>query len=211
LLGIVYPGRHFAVGMTPTYIEMKPEPIYDASGNDTDRTFNYQGLILPFAVSCLLRNAAIGTSVKYYSEEIGSYAQSVTTVDIGQRAGNEIHEDYNINIHVTDPDGGNLSGVTVDLYGSDSGSASEEYDTAMWTEGSVTTAEDGTITEQTITARKWVGTSETLTNYNYFKMVLSKASYKTRILENITIDSPIDWHLELQPIEHPPAPWEHNI
>jgi len=104
-------------------------------------------------------------------------------------------EAYTINIHITDKDGANLSGATVNLEGSDS----SNYDTDAWTADSVTTAADGTITEQTVTAKKWVGTSETETDYNVFRLTISKSGYETLVLENITIDSPIDWHLELLP------------
>jgi len=114
-----------------------------------------------------------------------------------------IEEQYTINIHIADKDGANLSGATVNLYGSDSSA----YDTAAWSEDSVTTTADGIISEQTVTAKKWVGISATETDYNVFKLVVSKAGYKTLTLENITIDGPIDWHLELQPIEHPPGAW----
>jgi hypothetical protein len=49
-----------------------------------------------------------------------------------------------------------------------------------------------------VTARQWVGTAETLTNYNKFRLTVSAAGYETLILENITVDHPIVWHLELQ-------------
>ena len=107
---------------------------------------------------------------------------------------NIVWEQFYVNIQVTDKDGVNLAGVTVNLYGS----VTTDYDTAVWTEGTVTTAVDGTITQQTVTTRKWTGTSETLINYNVFKMVISKAGYETLSKENLTIAEPIDWHLELQ-------------
>lgn len=114
---------------------------------------------------------------------------------------------YTINIHVTDKDGANLSGVTVDLEGSET----IDYDTDAWTAGTVTTAADGTITEQTINVKKWVGTSETETDYNVFRFTISKTGYETLTLENITIDSPIDWHFELQPLKYPEDGWRHNV
>lgn len=140
------------------------------------------------------------TAYEVYSAGIGSTI--IVIVDPYSFAGNVRHDSsvcetylkYTINIHINDKDGANLQGVKVNLYGSET----TDYDTAAWTEDSVTTAADGTIAEQTVTVKKWVGTSETLTDYNVFKLVCSKAGYETLTLENITIDGPIDWHLELQ-------------
>jgi len=134
----------------------------------------------------------IGGAGAYISLINPEYA--VTTPVILANEANTLFEKFTIDIHVVDKDGTNLSGVTINLYGSDS----TDYDTAMWTEDTISTASDGTITEQTITTRKWVGTSATLTNYNVFKMTLEKSGYETLELENITIDAPVDWHLELQ-------------
>ena len=107
-------------------------------------------------------------------------------------------EQFTCNINICDKDGTALQSVVVDCLGSDSGTASTEYDTAQWTAGTITTDASGDIAEQVITQKKWVGTAETLTNYNYFKFTLSKAGYETLILENITVDAPIAWHLELK-------------
>ena len=126
-------------------------------------------------------------------------------------ATNECHWKEIVNIKVADKDGTALQNVVVDCVGSESGSPSTEYDTAQWTAGTVTTAADGTITEQTVTAKKWVGTLETETNYNYFKFTFSLAGYETLVMENITIDGPIDWHLELQSQKQPPAPWQEGL
>lgn len=62
-----------------------------------------------------------------------------------------------------------------------------------------TTDADGDITEQTIQYRKWTTTSELLEG-RLHKFTLSKAGYETLVLENITVDGPIDWSLELQPM-----------
>ena len=104
------------------------------------------------------------------------------------------------NIHVKDKDGANLSGVTVTCDISDS----SNYDTQ---EFSVSTAADGTITEQTIIYKDWEGTSETETDYSPARFTLSKAGYKDLVKENITVNDAVVWELELQPLEHPVAIW----
>ena len=112
-----------------------------------------------------------------------------------QSDGDVLYEQYTFNLTVGDKDG-TLTGMTatVTLDGSDSGTASTEYDTEAF---SVNTT-NGVLAEQIVTARKWVGTSETLTNYNLFRLTVSAAGYQTLVIDNITIDAPIVWHLELQ-------------
>lgn len=117
--------------------------------------------------------------------------ESITQSDlaIGQSK-TAVHLAYTTNIHITDQNGNNLAGATVTL----DGSVSSNYDTQQF---SVSTAADGTITEQDVVVKKWVGTSETETDYNLHKLTVSRSGYRDLILENITIDGPIDWHLEL--------------
>ena len=100
-----------------------------------------------------------------------------------------IKEAYTCNIHVSDKDGTNLAGVSVACEDTNA-------DAAFTTQ---TTAADGTITEQNITYKKWEGVDETLTTYSPHKFTVSKAGYETLVLDAITVDAPIIWHLELQP------------
>jgi len=106
---------------------------------------------------------------------------------------------FTCNIHVVDKDGVALQSVVVDCEDTDT--------TACWTAGTITTDASGDIAEQEIRYKKWTTTSETLKEYSPHKFTLSKAGYETLILESITVDAPIVWHLELQSIKHPPAPW----
>lgn len=101
-----------------------------------------------------------------------------------------------INLTIVDKDGIGIVGATVLCESSDSGTASEEYDVE---EFSVDTGASGVLAEQTVTAKKWTGTSETLTNYNYFKFTISEPGYETLVMDKITIDSPMDCRYELQP------------
>ena len=120
-----------------------------------------------------------------------------------------INEQYTCNITVVDKDGTGIVGATVACTGSDSGTASEEYDTVGFT--TADTGASGVLAEQTVTVKKWVGTSETLTNYNYFKFTITEPGYETLVMEKVTIDAPIVWHLELQPSKQPPAPWQDGL
>jgi len=99
----------------------------------------------------------------------------------------EAHLVYTCNIHIADKDGNNLSGVTILCQDKDGN-----------TIFSVNTGADGKIAEQTITYKKWEDTPETETTYSPHKFTITKAGYETLVLDNITVDEPIDWHLELQ-------------
>ena len=68
-----------------------------------------------------------------------------------------------------------------------------------------TTDANGDISEQNVQYKQWYDPAEML-EVRLHKYTISKAGYKTLILDNITVDGPIDWHLELQFIGYPPAP-----
>jgi len=97
-----------------------------------------------------------------------------------------IWEKYTVDIHVADKDGNNLSGVTV--------LCEDEADALAFF---VLTAADGTIAQQEVTYKKHEpgGT----TTYSPHKFTISKAGIETLVLDNITVDHPIVWHLELLP------------
>lgn len=107
-----------------------------------------------------------------------------------------IQENYTVHIHVNDKDGSPLSGVTVTCEGSDA----SNYDTEFF---SVTTDVNGEIAEQTVPVKKWSPESELtstleLTNYNVFRITISKTDYETLVIDNITISDAVRWTFELQ-------------
>ena len=98
---------------------------------------------------------------------------------------------YTCNIHVADKSGTNLSGVSV--------ACEDTNGNAAFT--TQTTAADGTITPQTIVYRDYkYNAGSIITTYSPHKFTISKAGFKTLVLNNITIDGPIDWHIELQQV-----------
>jgi len=112
---------------------------------------------------------------------------AISSLSIGF-AGSDIKEQYTCNIHIADKDGADLETVNVKCEDKD---GNEIF--------SVNTGVDGKITEQVITYKKWEGTDETLTEYSPHKFTISKAGYEMLVLDEITVDKPIDWHLELLP------------
>ena len=139
-------------------------------------------------------SAQINTGVTQAGEvNIINPASNLVLVAIGN-ANCKIKEQYTVNINVADNNGAALSGVIINCY--------DQSGTACWTEGTVTTDANGDITEQIATYKQWAGTSETLTTYSphiftFYKpgyIVSSDANYN-----NITINKPIDWHIEMHP------------
>ena len=105
-----------------------------------------------------------------------------------------VKQAHTFNVTVADKDGTLLDGVVVDC---------EDKNTdAVWAAGTIETGAvtTGKIVEQIIIYKSWTGTSETLATFSPHKFTLSKAGYETLILENVTVDAPIAWHLELQPM-----------
>jgi len=111
---------------------------------------------------------------------------------VNNQADNWVQETYTCNINVVDHRGTALAGVVVDC--------EETGGTAVWTAGTISTDASGDIAEQEIPYKRWSGTSEALTDYSPHKFTIYKPGYETHVLENITVDAPIVWHLELQPM-----------
>lgn len=99
----------------------------------------------------------------------------------------KIVSQFTCDIHVVDKDGGNLEGVTVTCEDKDSNQVF-----------SVQTGADGKITQQTITYKKWEGTSETETEYSPHKFIFSKNGYTLLVMENVTVDAQINWDIEVK-------------
>jgi len=106
------------------------------------------------------------------------------------RLGNDtncwIAEVYTCNIHIADKDGVDLGTANI--------KCEDKDDNEIF---SVNTNAGGDIADQIITYKKWEGTSETLTTYSPHKFTISKAGYETMVLDAVTVDEKINWHLEL--------------
>jgi len=101
-------------------------------------------------------------------------------------AGGILIEQYTCNIHVTDSDGNDLSGVTVLCEDKDGG---EVF--------SVETDAEGDIAEQTINYKQWAGTEEALTEYSPHKFTFRHDDYPDYVMEDVTVDHPIVWRIEM--------------
>lgn len=150
-------------------------------------------------VSLNISNAVVVNSPSHI---IGTYDYSGTSnlTDIisnvwaikwnGTPAGGIINRRHTCNIEVADKDGTLIDDVTV--------LCEDEADAEVFSE--LTGATDtGKIDEQSIIYQifSYSGGAVTTTKSPH-KFTLSKAGYETLVLENITVDEPIDWHLELQ-------------
>ncbi len=119
------------------------------------------------------------------------WAVDMAKIAVHSGAGTTYKQIYTCNIHVADKNGANLSGVTVDCENTSG--------TAVWTAGSITTDANGDIAEQQIEYRRKEYVA-TVTTYSPHKFTISLPGYETLVLDAITVDAPIVWHLELQPL-----------
>jgi hypothetical protein len=100
---------------------------------------------------------------------------------------------YKVNIHVADKDGNNLEGATVVC-------KDKNGDEVF----SVQTDENGNIEEQEVVFQEWYQLSygehgeEDATCYSPHSFEISKEGKETLVVDKITMDEKIDWHLELQ-------------
>jgi len=147
-------------------------------------------LISPvFSVSQELHDNNAYAHTIYLRDYVGSIRWTGTTT---MHANTIWYQQYSVNIHVSDRAGVDLSGVTVDC--------EDKNTTAAWTAGTITTDANGDITQQWVNYKTYVSGDFASggTIYSPHKFTLSKAGYETLILENVTVDAPIAWHLELQ-------------
>lgn len=82
-IGIAIPGKVFSFNLSPSFIAIKEEPIYDSFGNDTGRKFRYQATIVPFSAAVRIKELSFGGTIKYYKEELDTDSKDVTTFDAG--------------------------------------------------------------------------------------------------------------------------------
>jgi hypothetical protein len=100
---------------------------------------------------------------------------------------------YTVNIHVSDKDGANLETANVVCLDKD--------DNEIF---NVDTDAEGNIAEQIVTYQQWYQLAsgyhgeDEATCFSPHKFTISKDGYETLTIDNITINDPIKWHLELQ-------------
>jgi hypothetical protein len=97
-----------------------------------------------------------------------------------------IYEQYSVDIHVVDPAGNNLSGVTV--------TCTDQFDTQVF---SVQTDVNGDIATQYVNWKRWATNAETLTTYSPHTFTLSHPDYPTLTLVDVTLDELIRWRIAM--------------
>lgn len=155
------------------------QPIVVARTNDT----RFENLLI---------TNSVGTDLFLYNYEgtaeiVDSTLDWVITSGGGGPHTGKVQRLQTCNIHVTDKDGANLANVTV--------LCEDEADAQAF---SVSTDANGEITEQEIEYKRYEVEPSTVTTYSPHKFILSKAGYETLVLENVTIDAPIVWHLTMK-------------
>jgi len=150
---------------------------------------------------CLSNDRAVYLTVAVYTETIKLIDCVLTNWIVRGLQGNsgEVLRQYTVNIHIADKDGANLAGANVVCKDKD---GNELFNVNTW--------ESGNITEQEVTYQRWSDTvtdisgEDEATLFSPHQFIISKAGYETLTIENITLDTKINWHLELQ--DPVPAP-----
>jgi len=136
---------------------------------------------------------SVGTDLRLYNFSFDSYIiDSILNfnITIGGTVDANLYEQYSCNIHIVNKDGVNINEATV--------ACEDQFGTPVF---SVNTNAEGNIVEQTISYRRHYNSGGiTSQTYSPHKFTISKAGYETLVLDNITVDEPINWHLELQPL-----------
>jgi len=156
---------------------LKSGSAFGISQNGATRTaYNLDAENCPLLVNCGTLNSSVTL--------IDPIVQ-VTQSQVNTGVSGYVYLKYTVDVNVADRNGEALSGVTVGWADSRGNGGSDVTDA------------NGNV-DFTLLSKQWVGISEDETDFNDFIFTISKSGYETLTLENITIDSPIDWHLELQ-------------
>ncbi len=108
------------------------------------------------------------------------------TITWSSSSGSDVSQQYTCNINVRDKTGAALQSVTV--------LCEDQADAQVF---SVSTDANGDIAQQTVTYKLHDSTPAVTTNSPH-KFTLSKTGFHTLVMEQITLDHPIVWNLELQ-------------
>lgn len=118
----------------------------------------------------------------------------IETVTFNAGSTGAMYRQWTVNIHVVDRWGNDLEDVVIEC--------EDQNGTAAWTAGTVSTDANGDITEQTINWKKhYYSGGQATDTYTPHKFTLTKPGYETLTFENVTVDAPVVWHLELQDLQ----------
>lgn len=102
-------------------------------------------------------------------------------------AGSAIIADKSVSLLLHDPAGDPLPNATATLV--------DQFGTQVF---SLTSDASGATAEQAVTVKQWVGTAETLTEFNPFTLTISHADYPTMTIPGLTISAPLrNWRIDM--------------
>ena len=171
-------------------------------GNQSEGIYTYNGHA-PTASHVKIDAASVGASINTHSgftQTLKIIDSVIDWTDMTWGGGNSgtVKEQYTVNINVVDRAGAALQSATV--------VCDDQGDNEIF---SVPTDASGDIAEQTIVASDWTGPagSSVETRVDPYKFTISKAGYKTLVLDAVDLTDKIIWRLELQSQTAPPRAW----
>lgn len=109
------------------------------------------------------------------------------TPNISGSEDNAIAEKFPVSLLLRDPSGNALANATATLV--------DQFGTQVF---SLTSDANGATAEQAVTVKQWVGTDETLTEFNPFTLTISHADYPTMTIPGLTISAPLrNWRIDM--------------
>lgn len=109
------------------------------------------------------------------------------TPNISGSEDNAIAEKFPVSLLLRDPSGNALANATATLV--------DQFGTQVF---SLTSDANGATAEQAVTVKQWVGTAETLTDFNPFTLTISHADYPTMTIPGLTISAPLrNWRIDM--------------
>jgi len=125
---------------------------------------------------------------------------------IGDTINFKLYRRYSVDINVKDNNGNALAGVTVRMENG-SGYYTNDAETRYGFE--VTTDSNGDIAQQVVSRSYYASTAPTTEVYlGPWKITLSKAGYKTQVVDSLVLDRALKLTFQMTRIDEPPAPWE---
>lgn len=146
-----------------------------------------------FTVSNIVGNTPFGQSIMMQTVPtdinlVDAMLNKWTFTWTGTSAG-KLYRQYTFNLHVTDKNNNNISGATVGL--------KDKMGNVVF---SVTTATDGTITQQTVSRGYYnQAHGDTLQEYSPHTLTIAKLGYQT-YTGNFTLSQKTNWTIALQPL-----------
>lgn len=191
----IYPGSYADVYQINFFKTQRPSLSITSGEQDQISFFDcscpiYISSISGITVSNIIARGATTLAALYYAygnTYLINVDSDVWTFIFDHSPNAVVYRQYTFDLKVVDKDGTTISGATVTLYDKNGNQVFQ-----------VTTAANGTITQQTVSRGYYnQANGDTLQDYSPHRLTVTKSGYHDVEVEGITLDK-IDWQLEME-------------